>query len=211
MVVHPDIERYVVAHSSGEPELLAKLRYETERKVLLPRMLSGPLQGRILALLSKMLRPKKILEIGTFTGYSALCLAEGLDKDGMLISIDINEELEDMVRSYWLQSPWATQLHMKIGPALQVIPALEGSFDLVFIDADKVNNEHYFNLVVDRVPAGGLILVDNVLWNGKVANEEFQDKDTNVIRRFNDLVHADPRVENTLLPVRDGLLVLRKI
>jgi predicted O-methyltransferase YrrM len=204
------IEVYVQQHTAPESDLLARLSDETERKVLLPRMLSGHVQGRILSMISKMIRPKRILEIGTYTGYSALCMAEGLTDDGELISLDVNEELEDMVRRYWDEAPQGKRMKQLIGKALDVIPTLPGNFDLVFIDADKLNYENYYRLIIDRVPSGGYIIADNVLWSGKVADPSAQDKDTKAMRAFNKMLHEDPRVENTLLAVRDGLLILRK-
>lgn len=206
----PSIDTYVQAHTEPESDLLARLARETEARVLLPRMLSGHVQGRILAMFSRMMKPSRILEIGTFTGYSGLCLAEGLPSHGELISIDINEELEDMVRRYWDEAPQASQMKQLIGNAMQIIPSLPGNFDLVFIDADKLNYQNYYNMIIDRVPPGGFIIADNVLWSGKVADPAVQDKDTKAIRAFNDFLHEDKRVENTLLAVRDGLLILRK-
>jgi caffeoyl-CoA O-methyltransferase len=174
-----------------------------------PRMLSGHLQGRFLSLISKMICPKAILEIGTYTGYSALCLAEGLQPDGKLITIDVNEELEDRVKGYFNQSDYRDQIDYRIGKALELIPQLTESFDLVFIDADKENYANYYDLVIDKVERGGIILADNVLWSGKVLNAK-PDKDTQNILAFNDKVHNDARVENVLLPIRDGITVIRK-
>ena len=208
-----EIALYAERYTQAEPELLAELNRHTWANVLMPRMLSGHLQGRMLSMLSKLLQPKTILEIGTYTGYSAICLAEGLAKDGVLHTIDINEELEDMVRPYFDRSGYGNQISLHIGNALEIIPALEGTFDLVFIDADKENYGHYFDLVIDRMPSGGLVIADNVLWSGKVADEKevLKDEETAALHAFNQKVMADPRVENVLFPVRDGLMLARKI
>lgn len=204
------LEDYVSAHTDEESPLLKKINRETYAKVLMPRMLSGHLQGRVLAMFSKMIRPKRVLEIGTYTGYSALCLAEGLAQDGLLYTIDINEELEDTVRGYFRESGLEDKIQYRIGNALDIIPMLSETFDLVFIDADKINYGRYFDLVFDRVRSGGFIIADNVLWSGKVL-EAASDKDTEALKAFNDKIQADARVENVLLPVRDGLMVVRKI
>lgn len=207
-----EIENYVGEHTSGESDLLKKINRDTHAHVLMPRMLSGNLQGRTLAFFSHMLRPKRILEIGTFTGYSALCLAEGLAEDGKLITVDINEELETRVRSYFEESPYKNKIEYKIGNALTVVPTLNEEWDLVFIDADKINYLAYYKLVVGQVRKGGFIIADNVLWSGKVIAKEGKkiDKDTQALLDFNDYVHADDAVENVLLPIRDGLMILRK-
>lgn len=172
-------------------------------------MLSGHYQGRVLSLLSKMISPSRILEIGTFTGYATLCLAEGLSKDGILYTLDINEELEDMVRGNFAASNFNDQIEYIIGDATQSISTLKETFDLVFIDADKKNNSTYYDLIFDRVRSGGIIIVDNVLWSGKILNNA-QDKDTKNISTFNDKVAMDSRVEKLILPVRDGLFIIRK-
>lgn len=177
-----------------------------------PRMLSGHLQGRLLAMLSGMMRPRRILEIGTYTGYSALCLAEGLTHDGRLITIDQNEELEDFARSYWQQSPLGHKIDLLIGPAADLIPTLDETFDLVFIDADKRNNALYYDLIFDKLRPGGVVLADNVLWSGKVvASPQPSDDDTQTVLAFNQKVQNDVRVENVLLPVRDGIMLIRKL
>lgn len=176
----------------------------------MPRMLSGHLQGRLLAMISHMVKPASILEIGTYTGYSALCLAEGLRPGGRLVTIDKNEELEDRVRGYFQSSSFSSQIDYRIGDARQVLPALTGAFDLVFIDADKESYSLYFDLVIERVPAGGWIVADNVLWSGKVV-EPKPDKDTRAILEFNDKVVKDKRVNCLLLPVRDGLMLMQKL
>ena len=192
-----------------ELELLKKINRETHAQVLKSRMLSGHVQGRFLSMISKMVRPKGILEIGTYTGYSALCLAEGLVSGGKLVTIDINEELEDRVRHYFMLSPVAPQIDYRVGDARIIIPSLSETFDLVFIDADKENYSSYYDLVIDRLPAGGIILADNVLWSGKVVQPK-PDKDTQAILDFNTKVQQDSRVENILLPLRDGVMMVRK-
>lgn len=206
-----NINKYVEKHTNCESDLLRRVNRETHLEVMQPRMLSGHLQGRTLSMFSKMLRPKRILEIGTYTGYSALCLAEGLSEDGKLITIDINEELESKVRTYFTASPFAHQIELIIGKALDVIPTLNEKWDLVFIDADKQNYPAYYELVLPLVKVGGYIISDNVLWSGKVADESHQDKDTVLLRQFNQKIHQDERVENLLLPIRDGLMIARKI
>ncbi len=206
-----DITAYAEAHTSPESELLHRLSRNTRAKVIAPRMLSGHLQGRFLSLISWMIRPRRILEIGTYTGYSALCLAEGLTNDGKLITIDHNQELEDFARSYWRQSSLNDKINLRIGLAADVIPTLDETFDLVFIDADKRNNTLYFNLVIDKLRPGGFILADNVLWSGKVIEPlKPSDLDTMAVLAFNEMVQNDPRVENVLLPVRDGIMMMRK-
>ncbi len=206
-----EIEKYVTHYTEKEPELLAELNHETWEKVLIPRMLSGHIQGRILSMFSHMIRPQNILEIGTYTGYSALCLSEGLAPNGKLITIDINEELDPMVTKYLQKSGKAGQIDYRIGNALDIIPTLDRHFDLVFIDADKTNYSNYFDLVIDKVPAGGYIIADNVLWSGKVtADYESLDADTKALVDYCRKVDADERVQNVLFPVRDGLMVCRK-
>jgi caffeoyl-CoA O-methyltransferase len=209
-IVHPDLQRYSEEHTAPESELLKKIHRDTMAHVLMPRMLSGHLQGRVLSMISRMIRPRVILEIGTYTGYSAICLAEGLHADGKLITIDVNEELEDRVRSYFKEANLTEKIAYHVGRAVDILPGLPGPFDLVFIDADKQNNPVYFDLVIDKVPVGGFILADNVLWNGKVIQSN-ADKDTRNVLAFNDKVQHDPRVENVLLPVRDGIMVMQKV
>ncbi len=209
--IAPEIDKYCVAHTSPESNLLGKLNRETHAKVLQARMLSGHFQGRLLAMFSQMLQPTNILEIGTYTGYSALCMAEGLTEEGKLITIDVNEELESLVRSYFEQSVFHKRIDFRIGNALDIIPTLTETFDLVFIDADKLNYASYYDLVFDKVRKGGYIISDNVLWSGKVADNTKKDKDTVSIRAFNQKLHLDNRVENILLPIRDGLMVVRKL
>lgn len=207
-----DLTAYADAHTSPESELLFRLNRQTQANVLYPRMLSGHFQGRLLALFSQMMRPRRILEIGTYTGYSALCLAEGLTNDGLLITLDKNEELEPIARSAWQESPYAPKIDFRLGDAIELIPAINELFDLVFIDADKQNYSRYFDLVIDKVRPGGLLLADNVLWSGKVVGPlKASDKDTAAVLAFNQKIQNDSRVENVLLPVRDGLLMMRKL
>ena len=209
-IIDESIQRYAEQHTSPESELLRKINRDTHAKVTMPRMLSGHLQGRFLAMVSQMIRPHRILEIGTYTGYSALCLAEGLPPGGTVVTIDINEELEDKVRTYFKESGLADRIDYRIGDAATIIPSLGGQFDLVFIDADKENYSRYFDLVIDHVREGGIILADNVLWSGKVLQEK-PDKDTRAIIAFNRKIQEDRRVENILLPIRDGILMIRKV
>ncbi|ABG60272.1 O-methyltransferase [Cytophaga hutchinsonii] len=211
-ITNPLIEEYIRAHSTIESDLLKKVNRETYAEVLMPRMLSGHYQGRVLSMLAHMIRPKRILEIGTFTGYSALCLSEGLPAGAELITIDINEELEDRVRAYFMESEKAKAITYLIGDAMKVTESLEGLFDLVFIDADKHNYLNYYHLVFDKVPAGGFIMVDNTLWNGKVAIPEVvaKDKDTRNLHSFNAFIAQDARIEKIILPVRDGITIIRK-
>ncbi|MCC1483951.1 O-methyltransferase [Winogradskyella immobilis] len=206
------IDNYVVAHSETEPELLQQLTRETYQKVLQPIMLSGPYQGRVLSMISKLINPKSILELGTFTGYSTLCLAEGLKKDGTIDTIDINEELEGFQRKYFDRSDYGHQIIQHTGNALDIIPALNKTFDLVFIDADKPNYSNYFHLIIDRLKPGGIILSDNVLWHGKVV-ESLNPKDlsTKAVLEYNTLLKTDTRIETVVLPIRDGLTISRKI
>ncbi|MFN5372624.1 MAG: O-methyltransferase [Bacteroidia bacterium] len=204
------ISNYCEEHSQSEPELLKKLNRETHLKVMQPRMLSGHLQGRILSMISKMVRPKTILEIGTYTGYSALCLAEGLANNGILHTIDNNPERETLVNRYISEAGFEGRIIAHVGDAAQLIPELPGVFDLVFIDADKSNYSLYFDLVIDRMPSGGIILSDNVLWSGKVVEPvNRKDTDTIALLEYNRKVCRDPRVEVVVLPIRDGLSVAR--
>jgi predicted O-methyltransferase YrrM len=210
--ISQELEDYIEQHSQQEPELLAALDKETYQKVLLPRMLSGHFQGRVLSMLSKLVRPATILEIGTFTGYSALCLCEGLQEKGLLHTIDIKEELVDFQRKYFDKSPWGKKIVQHLGEALAVIPTLDLKFDLVFIDADKENYIRYFEMILPKMNKGGIILSDNVLWSGKVL-EPLQPNDlsTKTLLEYNQLLKNDPRVESVLLPIRDGLTVSRVI
>ncbi|SFN59436.1 Predicted O-methyltransferase YrrM [Algoriphagus ornithinivorans] len=211
--IDPELLAYCEYHTSEEDALLKKIVRETQAKVLMPRMISGHLQGKILELFVKMLRPNTILEIGTYTGYSGICMARGLAEGGKLITLDINDELETMVRGFFEESGLASQIDYRLGNALDIIPSLEGPFDLVFIDADKFNYSSYYDLVIDKMPSGGIVLADNVLWSGKVLPEGRKklDKDTEAILDFNRKVHQDSRVENSILPIRDGILMARKL
>jgi len=209
-LINEKIQRYAELHTSVESDVLIKINRDTHLSVQMPRMLSGHLQGRVLAMISKMVRPKCILEIGTYTGYSAICLAEGLQANGKLITIDINEELETRVRGYFDEADLTDVIDYQIGNALEILPKLEGAFDLVFIDADKINYGAYYDLVIDKMVSGGFILADNVLWSGKVLDEK-PDKDTRAIIEFNRKVSEDPRVESVLLPIRDGIMLVRKV
>lgn len=206
------IEEYVVRHSAKEPELLQQLNRETNLKVLQPRMLSGHYQGRILSMISKLVQPSSILEIGTYTGYSALCLAEGLKKEGILHTIDLNEELYDIQKKYFDASEFAPQIKQHLGDATKLIPILDTSFDLVFIDADKPNYPNYFELIMEKLNPGGIILSDNVLWSGKVVQPEKEDDEsTRALLKYNRLLAQDHRLETVMLPVRDGLTISRRI
>ncbi len=207
-----DLENYIEQHSQNEPELLAQLNKETYQKILLPRMLSGHFQGRVLSMLSKLIRPVNILEIGTYTGYSALCLCEGIQENGVLHTIDIKEELVDFQRKYFDKSQWGNQIVQHLGEALNLIPTIDLKFDLVFIDADKENYINYFNLIISKMNKGGIILSDNVLWSGKVLDElKPNDLETKVLIEYNQLLKNDKRIETVLLPIRDGLTVSRII
>ena len=205
-----DLEDYIEQHSQKEPELLAALNKETYQKILLPRMLSGHFQGRVLSMLSKLIRPKNILEIGTYTGYSALCLCEGMQENGQLHTIDIKEELVDFQRKHFDKSVWGHQIVQHLGEGIGIIPTIDLTFDLVFIDADKENYLNYFELIVPKMNKGGIILSDNVLWSGKVVEPlQKNDLSTKVLLEYNKLLANDPRVETVLLPIRDGLTVSR--
>jgi caffeoyl-CoA O-methyltransferase len=208
--ISQELEDYIEQHSENEPALLAALNKETYQKILLPRMLSGHFQGRVLSMLSKLIRPVNILEIGTFTGYAALCLCEGMQENGQLHTIDIKEELVDFQRKYFDKSPWGNQIVQHLGEAISIIPSLEMKFDLVFIDADKENYIHYFELILPKMNKGGIILSDNVLWSGKVLEPlQKNDLSTKILLEYNELLKNDVRVETVLLPIRDGLTVSR--
>jgi len=208
-----NIDKYVVKHSEDEPELLQQLTRETYQKILQPRMLSGHYQGRVLSMISKLVNPKKILEIGTYTGYSAICLAEGMQESGELHTIDINEELFGFQRKYFDKSGYGEQIIQHLGNALDIIPKLDQTFDLVFIDADKENYTNYFKAIIDKLNSGGIILSDNVLWSGKVLETKFKKEDTSTpaLIEYNKLLKEDSRVETVLLPIRDGLTISRKL
>jgi len=210
--ISDELDDYVTQHSENEPELLSALNKETYQKILLPRMLSGHFQGRVLSMLSKLIRPKSILEIGTYTGYATLCLCEGLQENGTVHTIDINEELFDFQRKYFDKSDWGNQITQHLGDALEIIPNLNTKFDLVFVDADKENYISYFNMIVPMMEKGGIILSDNVLWSGKVLEPlNPKDKSTKELLEYNKLLKEDPRVETVLLPIRDGLTVSRVV
>lgn len=210
--ISEQLENYVANHSEKEPELLARLNRETHQKILQPRMLSGHFQGRVLSMLSKIIHPKHILEIGTYTGYATLCLAEGLADEGTIDTLDNNEELFDFQRKYFDQSRWKDQIAQHLGDALEIIPTLNKKFDLVFIDADKENYINYFQMIVPMMNRGGIILSDNVLWSGKILDEvKANDKSTKVLLEYNELLKNDSRVETVLLPIRDGLTVSRVV
>ena len=205
------LDDYVCAHTENEPEVLNALNRKTHLTVLRSRMLSGHFQGRLLSMLSHMMQPERILEIGTYTGYSAICLAEGLTENGKLTTIDINEELEDIAREYIQKANLDNKIEYIIGDAMQIVPQLDEQYDLVFIDADKKNYCNYYHLVFDKVKPGGYILADNVLWSGKVVEDyEALDSETKIIMDYNKMVHEDPRVQEILLPIRDGLMLARK-
>ncbi len=208
-MISEELQQLLIKYCEPEDALLQHIDRETNLKVLLPRMLSGHYQGRVLSMLSKMISPKRILEIGTYTGYATLCLAEGLTADGIIYTLDINAELEDMVRGNFAKSDLNNKIKYIIGDAQESLKNIGETFDLVFIDADKKNNGTYYDLVFDQVRTGGLIIVDNVLWSGKIVNNA-QDKDTKNISSFNDKINEDQRVEKLILPVRDGLFVIRK-
>lgn len=208
--ISEDLENYAALHSENEPEILRELSKETHLKTLQPRMISGHFQGRFLSLISKLIAPKNILEIGTFTGYSTLCLAEGLSKGGQLHTIDINEELEYLPKKYFEKSDFKEQIIMHIGSGLDIIPKLNHTFDLAFIDADKENYLNYFELILPKMSTGGVILSDNVLWSGKVLQEvKANDKSTKALMAYNEFLKQDTRVETVLLPIRDGLTMSR--
>ncbi|PQJ15621.1 O-methyltransferase [Aureicoccus marinus] len=208
----PALEQYITDLAEDEPVLLQELRRETHIKVVQPRMLTGHYQGRLLSILSKLFRPKRILEIGTYTGYSALCLAEGLAPQGELHTIEINEELQPIQNKYFERSYYRSSIVQHVGSALEVLPALEPSFDLVFIDAKKVEYPDYYTAVLPLLKQGSIILSDNILWSGKVAEEVPEvDKATKALQRYNKMLKDDPRVESIILPVRDGLSLSRVV
>ncbi|TAE73970.1 MAG: O-methyltransferase [Bacteroidetes bacterium] len=206
-----DIEQYAIAYSTQENSLLAKINRETHLEVLKPRMLSGHLQGRLLAMISQLIKPNYILEIGSFTGYSALCLAEGLQKNGELHTIEGNEELETRLKKYFNESNFATQIHLHIGQAQNIITNIDKKWDLVFIDADKENYGLYYEKIFEKINIGGVILADNVWWDGKLIDKNAKDKKTEAIRAFNEKIKNDTRIEKVFLPLRDGLFLIRKI
>ncbi len=205
-----NIDQYAADHSQKEPELLKELFRETWQKALVPRMISGHFQGRVLSMISKLMQPTSILEIGTYTGYSALCLSEGMKKNGLLHTVDHNEELYDFQRKYFDRSPFKDQIKQYVGEGLDIIKNIEGPFDLVFIDADKANYINYFEAVINKMNPGGVILSDNVLWSGKVTETPNpKDQDTIALIAYNKIMNEDPRLETVLLPIRDGLTISR--
>jgi predicted O-methyltransferase YrrM len=205
-----ELDTYVTLHSQGEPELLVQLNKETHQKILQPRMLSGHFQGRVLSILSKIIHPTNILEVGTYTGYATICLAEGLAENGTIDTLDNEEELFDFQRKYFDKTIWAKQITQHLGDALDIIPTLSKKYDLVFIDADKENYINYFEMIVPKMNKGGIILSDNVLWSGKVVEPlQKNDLSTKILLEYNQLLKNDPRVETVLLPIRDGLTVSR--
>jgi caffeoyl-CoA O-methyltransferase len=206
-----DISNYSENHTDKEPEILKQLNRETHANILKPRMLSGHFQGRLLSMLAKLLRPELIVEIGTYTGYSALCMAEGLHKNGQLITIEVNEELKEIAQKYFDKSDYSNQIKQITGDASAIIPSLPNEIDLVFIDADKKNYEKYYQLLINKVRKGGIIIADNVLWSGKVTGQSKIDMDTQTLINYNEMINNDTRVENLLLPIRDGLMIARKL
>jgi len=209
--ISEELDTYVCNHTQKEPQWLYELNRETHLNVMQPRMLSGHFQGRVLSMLSKMIQPKDVLEIGTYTGYSALCLAEGLAEDGHIVTIDRNEELADLVQRYIAKSPYEGKIKCVIGNAMEIVPGLKREFDLVFIDADKQNYINYYHQTFDKVRSGGYFLFDNVLWSGKVIEPvKENDHSTKALMELNKLIHEDERVEEVLFPIRDGLLLARK-
>ena len=205
------ILEYSEINSQKEPNLLKELNRETHLKILNPRMLSGAFQGRLISLISKLINPKKVLEIGTYTGYSALCLYEGLDENGLIHTIDKNEELFEIQKKYFEKTGEKEKFIQHTGNALKIIPTINETFDLIFLDADKENYINYFNCIINKLNKKGVILADNVLWSGKVADEKQQDETTKILREFNNMVNNDCRVETILLPIRDGISLIRKI
>ena len=204
------IDDYSVSHSQKEPQILQQLTKETWQKVVNPRMLSGAFQGRVLSMISKLIQPKNILEIGTYTGYSAICIAEGLQEHASIDTIDKNEELADLQNKYFEKSGFRNKIIQHVGPALEIIPTIHKKFDLVFIDADKSNYSNYFHLIIDKMNKGGVILSDNVLWSGKVVEKlDPKDQDTKALLEYNILLNTDKRIETVLLPIRDGLTISR--
>ncbi|MBT3561237.1 MAG: O-methyltransferase [Flavobacteriaceae bacterium] len=209
--INTGILKYSEINSQKEPILLKELNRETHLKILNPRMLSGAFQGRLISLISKLIKPKKVLEIGTYTGYSALCIYEGLDKKGIIHTIDKNEELVEIQKKYFKKTGEREKFIQHTGNALEIIPEINETFDLIFLDADKENYINYFNCIIDKLNKNGVILADNVLWSGKVNDERHQDETTKILRLFNELVNNDNRVETILLPIRDGISIIRKI
>ena len=212
MFSESDIHDYASLYTSEETDVLKELNRETHVKMIYPRMLSGHLQGRLLSMISKMIQPIRILEIGTYTGYSAICLSEGLQKNGQIHCIEINPELEEIIQKYVEKSGIHSKFKLHIGDAIHIIPTLKENYDLVFIDADKEQYLQYYHLIFNKVRKGGYIIADNVIWNGKVLlDTQKTDKETEGIKKFNEFVKNDKRVENMLLPFRDGIMIIKKI
>jgi len=209
--INKDILDYVKLNSQQEPTLLKELNKETHLKISNPRMLCSSYQGRVLSIISKIIKPKKVLEIGTYTGYSTLCIAEGLDKNGIIYTIDINEELQEIQNKYFDKSGFGNQIHQHIGNAIEFIPKINECFDFVYLDADKENYNEYFDLIIDKIVSGGVLISDNVLWSGKVLNTKNQDLITQKLIEFNQLIKKDKRLDTIILPIRDGLSISRKI
>ena len=207
----PKLQDYIDQHSREESDLLHRLYRETHLKVPLPQMLAGNLQGQTIRMISMLLKPRYILEIGTFTGYSGICLAEGLQDDGKLYSLELSREREEMIKRYWTEAGIMEHTELIFGDATKTLPTIDKKFDLVFIDADKLNYPTYYDMILPKLNIGGVLLGDNVLWSGKVIEEDAHDTDTENIRLFNKKIQDDPRVENVLLPIRDGLMVARKV
>ena len=203
------LEEYIEAHTTAPDAVLQELYRHTYLHEMNPRMMSGPMQGKFLQFLCRMLKPQRVLEIGTYTGYAAICIARGLPEGGRLVTVEANREYEDTLRHYFAMAQVAEKIELILGDAKTVIPALNETFDLVFIDADKVSYPTYYNIVMEKVRPGGFILADNVLWDGKVLNAQTKERDTQALIAFNDIVQNDPRVENVLLPIRDGLMMVR--
>ncbi|MDD2476541.1 MAG: class I SAM-dependent methyltransferase [Dysgonamonadaceae bacterium] len=206
------IEDYILSHIDSEPDLLKRMTREAHIKLLRPRMLSGNIQGRFLKILTSLLKPENILEIGTFTGYSALCLAEGAPENSKIVTIEIDDEMESFINKYLLQSEYGHKVDLRIGDALKLIPQYNNNyFDLIFIDANKRDYCAYYDIIFDKLKNGGIIIVDNTLWNGKVIDEEFKnDEQTKGVLQFNKHIQEDPRIEKVILPIRDGLTIIRK-
>lgn len=208
--VAPEMDRYLENHASAEPEILRKLRRETFQKTTQPHMISGYQQGRLLTIISKMLQPKNVLEIGTFTGYAALCLSEGLSGDGKLTTLDVNEDLAYLPKKYFAESEYSGQIHFKLQDAKEFLKETDEVFDLVFIDADKENYAEYFRLIKPKTRSGSVVMFDNVLWYGKILEDHPKQKATQIIKELNDLVAKDADFENLILPLRDGVNLLRR-
>ncbi|MAY83876.1 MAG: methyltransferase [Flavobacteriales bacterium] len=206
------LDDYVCNFSADESDVLKELNRETHAKVLQPRMLSGHLQGRVLSMLSHMIKPKRILEIGTYTGYSAICLAEGLAEGGKIHTIDINEELQKMIEAYLDKASLSDKIQLHIGNALEIVPGLDEDWDLVFIDADKENYMNYYKMIAPKLKSGAYVIADNVLWSGKVIEDyNSLDEETKALVDYSKMVHEDPNMENVLFPIRDGLMIARKL